>query len=159
MTNPISLAALATLLAASVAQADDLQVVKTFYADHLTTPTDLTRQHLDEVLAEKFVLAPTPPLGSDAQGMFDIVKFGGRVVPDLAWQPHEILQHGNRYTVRSIATGAHTADFMSVNPATGISFDIMLIDSLTCLTVENGKITQSFLVENWATAIAKLTEE
>lgn len=75
-------------------------------------------------------------------------------MPDLTWEPQEILQHGNRFTVRGRATGTPVGPFLGVEPATGNGFDIMSID---ILAVEDGRVVHAYHVEDWATAIAQLT--
>lgn len=134
----------------------DLDVVKSFYSEVLTTPADLTEDQFNSIMAENLVSIPTPPLGAGAKGVFDTVKYFGEVVPDLEWTPQEILQNGNRYTVRSIATGTPVGAFFGVDPATGKSFEIMSID---IVTVDGGKISQIYHLEDWTGAIAQLTAQ
>ncbi|MBI1397217.1 MAG: polyketide cyclase [Betaproteobacteria bacterium] len=140
---------------ASNAPADDLAVVNAFYATLLSAAPQLTEEGLYAVLSRDFVSEPTPPAGSGAQGMFKTLKFFAQVVPDLSWQPQEILTNGNRYTVRSKASGTPVGPFLGIEPATGKRFEIMSID---ILTVEDGKVVHSYHVEDWATAIRQLTE-
>ncbi len=146
--------ALATLPAA--AMADDMDVVKSFYADLLTTPADVTSESVRAVVAEDWVSVPTPRGGPGADGFYKTLKGFGAIIPDLTWEPQEILRDGNRYIVRGKATGTPAGPFFGIDPATGKSFEIMSID---IHTVENGKIVQSYHVEEWATAIRQLTAE
>ena len=137
--------------------ATDLDVVKAFYTKLLSSPSApeaLTRDDLYSVLSEDYVGDPTPPAGPGAEGVFNTIMFFGEAVPDLTWEPQEILQHGNRYTVRARATGTPVGPFLGVEPATGRGFDVMSID---ILTVEDGRVVHAYHVEDWATAIAQLT--
>jgi len=145
---------LATSLAAMpiMAQADDLDVIKSFYADLLTTPADATSDAVRSVVAEDWVSIPTPRGGPGAEGLLKTLQGFGAVIPDLSWEPREILQDGNRYIVRGTATGTPAVPFLGVEPS-GKSFEIMSID---IHTVEDGKIVQSYHVEEWLSAQQQL---
>ena len=144
-----------TAIETSVAN-EDLKVVKAFYSELLTRPTGLTKDQLFAVLSEDYVSIPTPPGGPGAEGVFNTLQYFAQIVPDLTWEPQEIIQHGNRFTVRGKATGTPVGPFFSVDPATGKSFEIMSID---ILTVENGKLVHAYHLEDWTSAIAQLTAE
>lgn len=146
----------AALVAAGPAAADDRAVVERFYSDLLTTPADATPEAVRAVVAEDWESTPTPLGGPGAEGLVNTLAAFGQLIPDLTWQPQEILQDGNRYIVRGRATGTPVGPFFGVDPATGKSFDIMSID---IHTVEDGRIVRSYHVEEWATAIQQLTAE
>lgn len=143
------------LVTALPALADDLDVVKSFYADLLTTPADVTPELVRSVVAEDWESTPTPRGGPGAQGMYDTLKGFGAVIPDLTWEPQEILQDGDTYIVRSIARGTPTAPFLGVDP-NGKSFEIMSID---IHTVVDGRLQRSYHIEEWLTAQAQLMAE
>ncbi|MEM7237495.1 MAG: ester cyclase, partial [Pseudomonadota bacterium] len=63
---------------------------------------------------------------------------------------------GDRYIVRGRAMGTPVGPFFGVDPATGRSFEIMSID---IVTVEDGKITHIYHLEDWTSAIAQLTAQ
>ncbi|MEM6785294.1 MAG: ester cyclase [Bacteroidota bacterium] len=132
----------------------DLQAVHAFYATLLTRPAGLTKAQLYAVLSEDYVSVPTPPMGPGAEGMFATLQYFAEVVPDLTWEPREIIPHGNRYTVRGTATGTPVGPFFGVDPATGKRFEIMSID---ILTVEDGRVVHAYHLEDWTGAIAQLT--
>jgi ketosteroid isomerase-like protein len=153
-----SLAAMAIATAAmfpGTVLADDLDVVKSFYADLLTTPSDATGDMVRAVVSEDWESIPTPRGGPGAEGLTKTLGAFGGVIPDLKWEPQEILQDGNRYIVRSIATGTPAVPFLGVEPS-GKSFEIMSID---IHTVENGKIVKSYHVEEWLSAKYQLQAE
>ncbi|WP_317057278.1 ester cyclase [Roseovarius rhodophyticola] len=153
MTRLTSLFLAGTQAAAPVmVQADDLDVIKSFYADLLTTPADVTSDAVRSVVAEDWVSIPTPRGGPGAEGLLKTLKGFGAVIPDLAWAPQEILQDGNRYIVRGKATGTPAVPFLGVEP-TGKRFEIMSID---IHTIEDGKIVQSYHVEEWLSAQQQL---
>ncbi len=151
-----TLAAAALMLAVTPAnaKADDKAVVMAFYTQLLSAPNspDID-QRVDKVVIDKWVSIPTPRGGKDAAGLVKSLKGFGAAIPDLKWSVQEVLQDGNRYIVRSIATGTPVKPFFGVPPS-GKSFKIMTID---IHTVENGRITKSYHVEEWATAIRQLS--
>jgi len=141
------------ILTGTAAEADDKAVVEAFYTQLLSAPNaeDLEAR-VAKVVVENWVSIPTPRGGKDAAGLVKSLKGFGAAIPDLKWTIQEILQTGNRYVVRSIATGTPVKPFFGVPPS-GKSFEIMTID---IHTVENGRITRSYHVEEWAKAIQQL---
>ncbi|MEM6927489.1 MAG: ester cyclase [Myxococcota bacterium] len=131
----------------------DLDVVEAFYRELLSNPAGVTRETFDSVLAPHLVSLPVPPGGEGAEGVWNTLKAFGQMVPDLHWETNEIIEHGNRYTVRGTATGTPVAEFLGV-PPTGRGFEIMSID---IVTVEGGRIVHIFHLEDWTGAIAQLT--
>ncbi len=148
--------ALAFAVISPVAFAGDKDVVKAFYTDLLSEPNapDL-EERVSKVMIDKWVSIPTPRGGPDAAGFVKSLKGFGAAIPDLKWEIQEILQDDNRYIVRSIATGTPVKPMFGVEPK-GNSFKIMTID---IHTVENGKIVQSYHVEEWAKAIQQLSAD
>lgn len=143
----------ALTLLGGTAQADDRKVVEAFYTQLLSAPNaaDMPTK-VDEILIQDWVSIPTPRGGKGSAGFIKSLKGFGAAIPDLKWDIQEILQEGNRYVVRSIATGTPAKPFFGVAPA-GKSFKIMTID---IHTVEGGKIVRSYHVEEWAKAIQQL---
>lgn len=137
-------------------RADDIAVVKAFYSELLTTPADVSEEDVQAIVTNAWVSIPTPRGGAGADGLLQTLLIFGQVVPDLTWEPEEILQDGNRFIVRSRATGTPVGPFLGIETPTGKSFDIMTID---IHTLEDGQIVQSYHVEAWATAIQQLTAE
>ncbi len=144
------------LIAAAPVAAEDVDVVERFYSDLLTTPADVTMNDVTSVVADDWISTPTPRGGPGAEGMFKTLQGFGAIIPDLTWEPQEILQDGNTYIVRGRATGTPVAPFFGIDPPTGKRFDIMSID---IHTVEDGKIVKSYHIEEWAQAIQQLTAE
>lgn len=134
----------------------NLKTVKVFYSKVLTNPSALSEEEFYNIISKDLVSIPTPPAGEGAEGMFNSVKYFGQVIPNLSWEPQEILQDGNKYTVRSLVKGTPTGPFFSVETATGKSFETMSID---ILTVEDGKVVHSYHLEDWTTAISQLTSK
>lgn len=150
-------AALTAAALAAPALADDIDTVRAFYSDILTDPAGTTADRFFELFSPNVVSIPTPPGGEGAQGMLDTIAFLGQVVPDLTWEPQEIIDLGDgRFVVRSLFRGTPVGPFFGVEPATGKSFEAMSID---IVTVEDGRITLTYHLEDWTGAIAQLTAE
>jgi predicted ester cyclase len=156
MKTTLISAAIATGLAIGSANASDIDTVRAFYTDILTSPADTSEARYYELFSADVVSIPTPPGGPGAQGMLNTVAYLGQVVPDLTWTPDEIIPLDGRFVVRGTATGTPVGPFLGVDPATGNSFEIMSID---IVTVEDGKISHVYHLEDWTGAIAQLTAE
>jgi predicted ester cyclase len=147
-------AAVAAATIGTLARAGDLETVQAFYSDILSAPAETTEARYFELFSPDVVSVPTPPGGEGAQGMLNTVAYLGQVVPDLTWTPNEIIELDGRFVVRGTATGTPVGPFFGVDPATGNSFEIMSID---IVTVEQGRITHIYHLEDWTGAIAQLT--
>ena len=153
---PLMLASFAFVLVGSLAQADDREVVEAFYTQLLSAPNAPgIADRVADIVVEDWVSIPTPRGGPDAEGLAKFLQGFGAAIPDLNWEIQEILQDGNRYIVRSIATGTPAKPFFGIEPK-GKSFEIMTID---IHTVEDGKIVRSYHVEEWAKAMQQLSAD
>ncbi len=133
----------------------EVKAVQAFY-EMLSNPTDAAlADKAAEVIDINWDSEPTPRGGDGLEGFVKSIQAFGQIIPDLEWVPQEILKDGNRYIVRSMATGTPVQPFLGVQPS-GKSFQIMSID---IHTVENGKIVKSYHVEEWATAIMQLQQQ
>ncbi|MCH9670559.1 MAG: ester cyclase [Gammaproteobacteria bacterium] len=143
----------ALLSISSVAFASDRAVVEAFYSELLSKPNaaDMPEQAA-KVLVEEWVSIPTPRGGAGREGFVNTLRGFGASVPDLKWEPQEILRDGNRYIVRGKATGTPVKPMFGVQPS-GKSFEVMSID---IHTVESGRIVQSYHVEEWLKAVHQL---
>lgn len=74
------------------------------------------------------------------------------LMPDLKWDVQEMIQSGDKVVVRSRATATPNGPLFGVD-GKGKGFDILTID---IHTIENGKIIQTYHVEDWAGALAQL---
>jgi len=79
-------------------------------------------------------------------------KIFGTIIPDLHWKVIDIWTSGNRIVVRGEATGTPAQPLFGA-PVTGRSFRTISIDMFT---VEHGKLSSAFHVENWASAIEQI---
>ncbi len=89
------------------------------------------------------------PRGAVVGGILGLEK----AIPTLVWTIRDVVVSGDRIVVRGEASGTPAGDFMGV-PNRGKSFRIMSID---IHTVENGKISRSYHVEDWADAARQLS--
>jgi len=152
-----NLAAVAVIALSTVpAFADDIDTVRSFYSDLLTTPANVTAEAVRAVVAEDWKSTPTPLGGPGAEGFHSTLQAFGGLIPDLKWEVQEIWQDGDTYIVRGIATGTPQGPFLGVDPATGKSFEIMSID---VHRVEDGLLKESYHIEEWLTAIGQLTAD
>jgi len=78
-----------------------------------------------------------------------------QLIPDLKWSPVDIIESGNRFVVRSRASGTPKGPFFGVD-GKGKSFTIMSID---IHEVVNGKIARVYHVEDWAGALRQLSAQ
>ena len=153
----LGLALAATLAFVGPLRAEDgRKAVEAFYSELLSQPNraDLV-EAASAVLIDDWVSIPTPRGGAGAKGFVATLQGFGQAIPDLNWAPQEILQDGDRYIVRSIATGTPVAPLFGIEPK-GKSFEIMSID---IHQVQDGRIVQSYHVEEWAKAMQQLSTE
>lgn len=146
--------ALVVSLTSGAVMADDKKVVQAFY-DLLSNPGSETH-----TVAFKSATTDTWESIGDYSGANKskeqfLGQVGGfaKLIPDLNWDVQEMIQEGNKVVVRSRATGAPVGPLFGVD-GNGKSFDIMTID---IHTIENGKITQTHHVEDWAAALQQLS--
>ncbi len=127
--------------------------IKAFYGKALTVnketrPTTV----LTPLLAEGFKSSSSVDSKGAAQLMGQL-EFFWKIIPDLKWEPQQIINEGDVYIVRSIASGTPNGDFMGV-PTNGTqSFKIMTIDMHT---MKDGKFISTHHVEDWVTAMKQL---
>lgn len=132
---------------------DSKSLVKTFYTDCLSvnSHTDVAKT-MENLLADEFQSISTKETKGKA-ALIGQIQFFWKLVPDLKWEPQEILQDGNRVVVRSIFGGTPNGDFMGLPTDGTKSFKAMSID---IHTVENGKITMVHHLEEWPAVMAQL---
>jgi ketosteroid isomerase-like protein len=89
-----------------------------------------------------------------AQSIKTIANFA-KTVPDMRFNIKEVLVSGNRVVVRGEVTGTPSGDFFGV-AHTGKSFKILAID---IQTIQDGKIAQTYHLENWLLGVAQLRSQ
>ncbi|KZD25815.1 ester cyclase [Tardiphaga robiniae] len=73
-------------------------------------------------------------------------------IPDMKFDIKEVLVAGDRVVVRGEVTGTPAGDLFGV-PHSGKSFRMMAID---IQTIKDGKISRTFHMENWLSALGQL---
>jgi ketosteroid isomerase-like protein len=73
-------------------------------------------------------------------------------IPDMKFEIKEVLVAGDRVIVRGEVTGTPAGDLFGV-AHTGKSFRIMAID---IQTIRDGKISRTYHLENWISAVGQL---
>lgn len=133
-------------------------IVQNFYDALSTTPTETTPTATANWMASDWNSSPTPAGGAGLEGFVKTLHMFHGMIPDLKWDVQEMLVDGNRVIVRSIATGTPNSPegyFFGVPTDGSKSFEVPTID---IHTVENGKMTTAFHIEDWATAIQQVSK-
>ena len=78
-----------------------------------------------------------------------------KTIPDLKWEIKEVLVAGNRVIVRGEATGTPAGELMGAL-TNGKSFKLM---SLDVHTLEGGKVTRTYHVEDWQGAFRQIAQK
>jgi steroid delta-isomerase-like uncharacterized protein len=131
----------------------NLNAVESFYKKALTVNTETTPTSvLSTVLADDFLSSGS----AESKGKVQLtgqVEFFWKLIPDLKWEIQEVINEGNKFVVRSIASGTPKGDFMGLPTDGTKSFKIMTID---VHTVENGQLKSVHHFEDWGTAMKQL---
>lgn len=128
-------------------------IIKQFYAKSLTVNNSPNVDaEMSSFLAENFQAINAKEIKGKVQFIKDIQGVW-KVIPDLKWEPQEILQDGNRIIVRSICSGTPKGEFLGMMRDGTKSFKTMSID---IYTIENEKIVKVYHIEEWTTAMAQM---
>jgi len=76
----------------------------------------------------------------------------GNAIPDLKFELKEMIISGDRVTVLGEVSGTPVAPLFG-QPATGKPFRMMTLD---LQTIEDGKLTRTYHMENWLSALGQL---
>lgn len=94
-----------------------------------------------------------PAKAKNAEQLIGQLEFFWKLIPDLKWEPQEIMNDGDTYIVRSRVTGSPNGDFMGMPTDGSKSFDIMTID---VHKMKDGKFLSTHHVEDWAVGMGQL---
>ena len=124
-----------------------------FYEKALTVNTATTpTKVLSEVLADNFISRGSVESKGKSQ-LIGQVEFFWKLIPDLKWEPQDMVNDGNKYVVRSLVSGTPNGDFMGLPTDGTKSFKIMSIDFHTVI---DGKLISVHHLEDWGTAMKQL---
>lgn len=129
------------------------EAIAAFYTKALTVNKETTPTAvLTPILADDFISAGSVDSKNKNQLMGQL-EFFWKLIPNLKWEVQEIINEGNKYVARSIASGNPNGDFMGMSTDGTKSFKIITID---IHTIEDGKIISTQHVEDWTTAMRQL---
>ncbi|MBK8505487.1 MAG: ester cyclase [Saprospiraceae bacterium] len=132
-------------------------IVLPFYQKALTVNTGTNPADvLNAILADGFVSHGTID-NKDREQLIGQLGFFWKMIPDLKWEPEDIIESGNQVIVRSKVTGTPNSPdgkFFGVPTDGTKSFQTMSID---IHTIESGKIVKVDHIEDWATAIKQVS--
>ncbi|MEP7266448.1 MAG: ester cyclase [Saprospiraceae bacterium] len=124
-----------------------------FYKNALTVNTETTpKTVLTEVLADDFISSGSVESKGKPALMGQVERFW-KLIPDLKWEPQDIINEGNKFVVRSKVSGTPNGDFMGLPTDGTKSFEIMSIDFHS---IENGQLKSVHHLEDWGTAMKQL---
>lgn len=81
------------------------------------------------------------------------IKGFSKLIPDMNWAIEDTVIEGDKVVVRGRATGTPQGPLFGVD-GKGKSFDILTID---IHTIKNGKVVETYHVEDWAGALRQLS--
>ena len=132
-------------------------IVLPFYQKALTVNTETNPADvLNPLIADGFISYGTVD-NKNKEQLIGQLGFFWKMIPDLKWEPQEIIESGNQVIVRSKVSGTPNApegQFFGVPTHGTKSFQTMSID---IHTLENGQITKIQHIEDWATAIKQVS--
>lgn len=128
-------------------------LIRTFYTEALTVHAGSNPAAvMDKLLADDFQSINAAETKGKAQLMGQ-VQFFWKLIPDLVWEPVQMVQEGNTVVVRSVVTGSPKGEFMGLTLDGSKSFRITTIDMHT---FEGDQVKFVHHVEEWLTAIKQL---
>jgi len=131
-------------------------IVLPFYEKALTVNTETNpAEVLNKILADDFVSEGTVD-NKNKEQLIGQLGFFWKMIPDLKWEPTEIIESGNQVIVRSKVTGTPNSpegQFFGLPTDGTKSFETMSID---IHTIKDGKIVKVNHIEDWATALKQL---
>ena len=145
--------ALLTLPMSLAAMADEKSTVQVFY-DFLSNPgSEAHASAFEGVVSEDWEsIGDYSGKAKTSEELIGQMAGFAKLIPDLNWAVEEMIEGEGRVVVRSRATGTPDGPLFGVD-GQGKSFEIMTID---IHTLEDGKITRTYHVEDWAGALRQL---
>jgi len=129
------------------------EALMAFYEKALTVNTETRPEPvLGNILSDNFMSKGSVESKTKDQ-LTGQLGFFWKLIPDLKWVPQDIINEGNKYVVRSLATGTPNGDFMGLPTDGSKSFKIMTIDIHTII---DGKVQEVHHLEDWGTAMKQL---
>lgn len=137
----------------SITKEDAQSIVAPFYRKALTVNRETTPTAvLEAILADDFQSLNSQETKTKPVLMKQVEAFW-KLIPDLVWEPQDMVVGDNKVVVRSVATGSPKGPFMGMELDGTRSFKI---DTIDIHELANGKIVRVHHLEDWATAIRQL---
>jgi len=132
---------------------ENKDAIHAFYGKALTVNQETSPSTVLAPLLDAAYKSSSSAGAKNAEQLMQQLEFFWKVVPDLKWEPQSILNDGDTYIVRSIASGTPNGNFMGMPTDGSKKFEIMTIDMHT---MKDGKILNTYHVEDWATSMKQL---
>ena len=137
----------------SLTMAEAESIVLPFYREALTVNTQTTPAAvLSRVLHPDFVSMSSQGNKSREALIGQLTAFW-RLIPDLTWEPQDVLLSGDKVVVRSVATGSPKGNFQGLVCDGSRRFRI---DTIDIHEVADGAVRRVHHVEDWAAALRQL---
>jgi predicted ester cyclase len=135
---------------------DELKaIVLPFYQKALTVNEETTSTAvLERLLAPEFASVNSHESKSKAALIKQVEHFW-KLIPDLRWEPNDVVAAEGKVVVRSVATGSPKGSFMGVELDGSRSFRI---DTIDIHQVVGDQIVRVHHLEDWATAMKQLAK-
>ena len=128
-------------------------IVLPFYQQALTVNAKHTPAAvLDKALADDFESVNGQESKNKAV-LTKQVEYFWKLIPDLRWEPQDVVFGDDKVVVRSVATGSPKGSFMGRELDGSKSFKI---DTVDIHQIRDGKIARVHHLEDWATALKQL---
>lgn len=138
----------------AITQEEARALVVPFYTQALTVnPESGSTAVLERILAPGFQSINSQQVKTRAELIKQIEIFW-KLIPDLKWEPQDVVIGGNKVVVRSIASGSPSGSFMGLLLDGSRSFRI---DTIDIHEIEGGQIARVHHLEDWATALRQLS--
>lgn len=156
LASVVAAVAIPAIATPALANPADKAVVEAFYSAFLTVKGQDVAAEGARLMAPNF--ESVGDYSGKAKGREDLITQIQRfhkLVPNLKWEPVEILEVGARYVVRSRASGTPNGPLFGVD-GKGKSFTMMTID---IHEVAGGQLVRAYHVEDWAGALRQLSAQ
>lgn len=128
-------------------------IVAPFYTQALTVNAGTTSTTvLERILADGFQSINSNETKTKAVLVQQVEHFW-KLIPDLKWEPQDMVIGDQKVVVRSVASGSPKGNFMGMELDGSRSFRI---DTIDIHEVQNGQIVRVHHIEDWATAMKQL---
>lgn len=137
-----------------ITQEEAHTLVTPFYRKALTVNGETSSTAvLEAILADGFQSINSQETKGKATLIKQVEGFW-KLIPDLRWEPQDLVVADRKVVVRSIASGSPRGRFMGLDLDGSKSFRI---DTIDIHEIEGGRIIRVHHLEDWATAIRQLS--